>query len=417
MSKRILFLTPQLPFPLHQGTAIRNFGLIEGLAKRGNRIVLASFAEDNQPPVSQTPLPDLCEQVLTCPVPARSEVRRLADLALGRVDMAQRLWSPNFLMMLRDLLAAESFDVIHFEGIEMAAYLPRLAHRLEEQPGTMLIYDAHNCEYALQRRIARQDWQRIERLHAAVYSTIQTKRLERLETDICRRVDHVFAVSGTDGEQLAALEHSTPITAIPNAIQVDDYQQASDQADIPHPALVFTGKMDFRPNVDAVLWFANDILPLVRKQVPDAHFVVVGQKPHARLDGLRDRPDVTMTGFVEQIEPYINAAEVYVAPLRMGSGTRLKLLQAMAMQRAIVSTRLGAEGLEAEDGVHLRLADGAEDFAEAVISLLRDDARRQALGEQALTHVRAHYDWPIIIPEIEAAYRAFEQAPTSAGGR
>jgi sugar transferase (PEP-CTERM/EpsH1 system associated) len=417
MSKRILFLTPQLPFPLYQGTAIRNFGLIDGLAKRGHRITLVSFVEANQPPVADTPLSDLCERVLTCPVPARSKVRRLADLALGRVDMARRLWSAEFLKVLRNLLDAESFDVIHFEGIEMASYLSHVADLVEQQPGTMLIYDAHNCEYALQRRIARQDRQQIRRLHAAVYSTIQAKRLERLEAAICRRVDHVFAVSEADAEQLADLKQGAPITVIPNGIRVDDYQGAEEIADVPHPALVFTGKMDFRPNVDAVLWFAQDILPLVREQVPGAHFVIVGQKPHKRLDLLRSRPAVTLTGFVESVEPFINAADVYVAPLRMGSGTRLKLLQAMAMRRAIVSTRLGAEGLDAEDGVHLRLADIAEAFAQAIVSLLADDERRQALGEQALAHVRAYYDWPVIIPTVEEAYRAFEGSSTSSDGR
>jgi len=417
MSKRILFLTPQLPFPLYQGTAIRNFGLIEGLARRGHRITLLSFVEANQPPVAETPLPSLCEEVLVSPVPVRSRTGRLIDLALGRIDMARRLWSLEFRAVLRALLAVYEFDVIHFEGIEMAAYQPRIADLLDQHPDTMLVYDAHNCEYALQRRIAQQDRQRVERLHAAIYSTIQANRLQRLEAAICRAVDHVFAVSGTDAGQLAALGQLTPITVIPNAIRVDDYQQAGEQADLPHPALVFTGKMDFRPNVDAVLWFANDILPLIRQQIPGVHFVIVGQKPHPRLDSLQGRPDVTLTGFVESIEPYIEAADVYVAPLRMGSGTRLKLLQAMAMRRAIVSTRLGAEGLDAEDGVQLLLADAAEDFARAVVSLLADDTRRQALGEQALAHVRAHYDWPVIIPDVEAAYRAFEEAATSSDGR
>lgn len=402
MSKRILFLTPQLPYPLHQGTAIRNYGLIEGLAVRGHSITLLSFVEANQPPVAETPLVDLCERVATYPVPARATSRRLVDLARGRVDMAERLWAAEFLRLLEQTLTRESFDVLHFEGIEMAAYLPRIAGELTAE--AMLIYDAHNCEYGLQERIAQQDRQQIGRLHAALYSSIQATRLRRLEAHICRTVDHVFAASATDAEQLAALGAQTPLTVIPNGIRVDDYQQDEQAADIPRPALVFTGKMDFRPNVDAVLWFAEEILPLVRMQMPEAHFVVVGQKPHARLAALERRPGVKLTGWVEDIQPYIHAADVYVAPLRMGSGTRLKLLQAMAMRRAIVSTRLGAEGLDVADGQHMRLADTPEAFAQAVSALLADPEQRATLGEQAHTHVRAHYDWSAIIPNVEAVY-------------
>jgi glycosyltransferase involved in cell wall biosynthesis len=162
--------------------------------------------------------------------------------------------------------------------------------------------------------------------------------------------------------------------------------------------------MDYRPNVDAALWFALEVLPRIQRSVPDAHFTVVGQKPHPRLDRLRELPGVTLTGQVPDIRPFIQAADVYVAPLRMGSGTRLKLLEAMAMERAIVSTRLGAEGLEAAAGEALVIADQPGSFASAVVDLLQDAARRQILGRQASALVRARYDWPVIIPRVEAVY-------------
>jgi glycosyltransferase involved in cell wall biosynthesis len=134
------------------------------------------------------------------------------------------------------------------------------------------------------------------------------------------------------------------------------------------------------------------------------HFVIVGKNPHTRLDVLRGRPGVTITGFVPDIRPYIQAADVYVAPLRMGSGTRFKLLEAMAMRRAVVSTRMGAEGLQVKDGHHLLLADAPADFARAVIELLKDDARRAELGANAAGVIRKYYDWEAIIPQVEAAY-------------
>jgi len=402
MSNRILFLTPQLPYPLHQGTTLRNFGLIQGLAKRGHQVGLLSYVEPGQPEVGSTPLADLCDLAETIRPPERSRMDRLRDLARGFADMERRRWSVEFARKLEQILAAHSFDVIHIEGIEMTPYLEILKRAA---PKALLIYDAHNAEYALQKRIAQQDVRRPTRWLAAGYSVIQATRLRSLETRVCRSVDRVIAVSEADAAILGELPHRTPITVIPNAIMSDAYQREETQAaEIPHPAMVFTGKMDFRPNVDAALWFVDHIQPRILEEVGDAHFVVVGQKPHPRLDSLRDRPNVTVTGYVDAIQPYLRAASVYVAPLRMGSGTRLKLLEAMAMGCAIVSTRIGAEGLAVENGVHILLADTAAEFAAAVVSLLHNAELRAILGSRAQMLVREGYDWQAIIPAVESVY-------------
>jgi len=164
--------------------------------------------------------------------------------------------------------------------------------------------------------------------------------------------------------------------------------------------------MDFRPNVDAVLWFARKVLPRVRASVPEVHFVVVGQRPHRRLDVLRGDPAVTLTGWVEDTRPYIAQAAVYVAPLRMGGGTRLKLLEAMAMGKAVITTRLGAEGYPVAGGRELLLADTPADFAAAVVALLRAPERRAELGRVARAFVEQRYDWRVIVPLVEAVYEA-----------
>jgi glycosyltransferase involved in cell wall biosynthesis len=195
--------------------------------------------------------------------------------------------------------------------------------------------------------------------------------------------------------------------------------------------------MDFRPNVDAVSWFAEAIWPRIQTEVPEVRFYAVGQQPHPRLDPLRADPNITLTGWVEKVSPYIAAASVYIAPLRMGSGTRLKLLQAMASNKAIVSTRIGAEGLTdvgpgsaagspsgvqpsvgaATDGRELILVDDndADAFADAVVALLRDPDRRTALGSAARAFVKAHYDWSVIVPHLENVYaQGFRTVPRDA---
>jgi glycosyltransferase involved in cell wall biosynthesis len=404
---RVLFLTPHLPYPPNRGTALRNFGLIEGLAAHGHTIGLASFVEPGQPPLADTPLPDLCETALAVPAPTRTTGQRLRELLAGHADMARRLWSAEFAGALRGMLGREPYDVVQIEGIEMAPYLPIVQ---EAAPGALLIYDAHNAEYALQARIAAQDSRTPRRWPYAIYSLLQTTRLRRFEAATCHAVGHILACSQADADKLRLLGHETPISVIPNAIEVARYQEADlPSADLPHPALVFTGKMDFRPNVDAALWFAEAILPPIQEAIPEAHFVIVGMHPHPRLDPLRERRGITITGEVPDIRPYIREADLYITPLRMGSGTRFKLLEAMAMGKAIVSTRIGAEGLPVEDGQHLLLADEPEPFAEAVVGLLRDAPRAKALGEQGAMLVSKHFDWPGIIPRVEVIYR---QAPT-----
>jgi glycosyltransferase involved in cell wall biosynthesis len=224
-------------------------------------------------------------------------------------------------------------------------------------------------------------------------------------------------VSDADAVALQRLVPGLDVTVVPNGIDIESYATAeritlvvaqpkasSRPASGNNADLVFTGTMDFRPNVDAALWFAQKVLPLVRQEEPGARFVIVGQKPHRRLDVLRERNDVTLTGAVDDTRPYIAQAAIYVVPLRMGGGTRFKILEAAAMGKATVSTALGCEGFPVKNGQELLIADSPREFADAVITLLRDPARRVGLGANSRALANA-YDWKNIIPRMEAVYR------------
>jgi glycosyltransferase involved in cell wall biosynthesis len=162
--------------------------------------------------------------------------------------------------------------------------------------------------------------------------------------------------------------------------------------------------MDFRPNIDAVLWFAREVLPSIREERPQVRFWIVGKDPHPRLAPLQQDPGVVVTGFVDDIRPYIGSAALYVIPLRIGGGTRLKVLEAMAMGKAIVSTTVGCEGFDLEQGQHLAIADEAETFARTVVELLDHAERRGELGQTARQYAAAHYDWQMIVPLLEKVY-------------
>jgi glycosyltransferase involved in cell wall biosynthesis len=191
---------------------------------------------------------------------------------------------------------------------------------------------------------------------------------------------------------------------VPNGVDIQEYAPR-DGVGGAGVELVFTGKMDYRPNVDAALWFADEILPRVRAQAPEARFVVVGQSPHVRLRSLDGRPDVVLTGRVVDVKPYIERACVYVAPLRMGGGTRLKVLQAMAMGKAIVSTSLGCDGIDAQSGRAVWLANAPQEFADAVVRLMHDDTLRRDFGAEARALAVARYDWSQIAPLMEDLYK------------
>jgi glycosyltransferase involved in cell wall biosynthesis len=217
------------------------------------------------------------------------------------------------------------------------------------------------------------------------------------------RVTHTVAMSEADKAALHQVQPNAPITIIPNGVDLATYGSYKGQP-IPYD-LVFTGKMDFRPNIDAVLWFCQHVLPVIQAQRPETTFAIVGQRPHPRLDILRSIEGITITGYVDEVRPYIAGATVYVAPLRVGGGTRLKLMEAMAMGKAIVSTTVGAEGFPVTNGNELILADTPEQFVRAVVTLLEDPARREALGQRGKNLAYSYYGWDALVPKLEALYQ------------
>jgi sugar transferase (PEP-CTERM/EpsH1 system associated) len=411
---RILFLTPQLPYPPHQGTTIRNYNIIANLARR-HEIHLLSFVRSQDEIVRATPLHQHCCSIEGILAPRRSPLKRSLSMFLSPLpDMALRLLSVEFQAKLAAVLRRVPFDVVQIEGIEMAR--PWMDWRISNIQYPISIFDDHNAEYVLQQRAFETDVRQPRRWVAALYSLIQWKKLSRYEATICRLADGVVAVSEADRAALQRLVPGLEVTVIPNGVDTefynDQFPMTNDQSkpghwdlDIGHCSLVFTGKMDFRPNVDAVLWFYREVLPQIRRKVPDTHFYIVGQSPHRRVLRLADHPAVTVTGYVDDVRSYIAGACVYVVPLRIGGGTRLKVLEAMAMGKPIVSTSLGCEGFQGLiPGRELSIADSPEDFAQRVIELLEDASRRERLGQAARRFVEERYDWRLIVPKLEQVY-------------
>ncbi len=400
----ILLLTPQLPYPPQQGTSLRNYHIVRGLAQH-HAVTLLSFLEEGQTadPAAIAPLFQLCQHLETVPAPARSTHQRLQQLLTTRLpDMAHRLYSPAFEAVLQRLLHERQFDIVQVEGIELA----RIMTTIRQHSRASILFDNHNAETELQRRNFLTDLRLPRRWPAAVYSWQQIGRLHQFEQWACETADAVTAVSEPDKTRLQSLvTHSRlPITVIPNCVDVLELAQAVSHFDTPLPYdLLFSGKMDYRPNVDAILWFVNKVWPMVQQKRPQTTLAVVGQKPHARLQRLQNQPGITLTGRVERVQPYLAGARLFIMPFRVGSGTRLKLIEAMAAGKAIVSTPVGVEGFPVRHGQEVWLVETAEAFATAVLHLLHHPDNCRQLGQAAQQFAR-QYDWRVVIPRFNEVY-------------
>ncbi|HEX2184828.1 MAG TPA: glycosyltransferase family 4 protein, partial [Chloroflexota bacterium] len=400
---RILFVTPQLPWPARQGTALRNFHLLQAAAG-AHTVDLLSFDEsgtgggDAPRAIDRLgPLRDLCRRVEAVPVPRRRRHARLRDLLLGWADMERRLWSPAFQSLLAARLASEAYDAVQLEGFEVAGYLlgpsALRAEALGRAPwqrhpsggahgpdggrggagqarrglAPRLIFDDHNAEYQLQDSAWRIDGRRPQRWLRAVYSALQARRLRAREALYCAAADACLAVSEEDAAALEAVVPGLGAVVVPNGVDVGAMPPATPGAE---PEIFFAGKLDYRPNVDACEWLVREILPRVQAEVPAARVVLAGRDPAPEVRALAG-PAVEVTGALSDaaLASRRAAAWVAVVPTRMGSGVRFKALEAMAAGVPLVATPLGAAGSGAVDGEHALIAEDGASFAAAVVCL------------------------------------------------
>jgi glycosyltransferase involved in cell wall biosynthesis len=388
----VLLLLPSVPVPADAGARLRNGALLRALGTQHQVDAVAFGRAADRPGLAS-----LAQRaVVVPPPPARHAARRTLDvLRADWPDMALRQWSPEFLMQVRRALASEDYAVVQAEGIEMARYLAPVDPRRR-------VYDAHNAEFLLQRRASQtaRSWV------GTVYSRLQWRRLERFEGAVVRQSALTLAVSEHDANQFLALAGPRAnVQVVPNAIDVGSFSFRQPQAG-DAPNMLFVGKLDFRPNADAVHWLLHAVLPWLHAEVPTARLFVVGGGPPKWLVRAGQHDDrLAVTGYVADERPYLARSSVLVLPVRMGGGSRLKALVAMASGVPIVSTRLGMEGLEAEPDRHFLRAESAEDWVSALKRLLGDPDLRAHLASNARALVQAEYDVEVLPSRLRRAYR------------
>jgi glycosyltransferase involved in cell wall biosynthesis len=408
---QILFLTQVLPYPLDAGPKVRAYHMLCCLAER-HAVTLVSFVRPDDRPEAVAHLREFCRGVHTVPM-RRSLARNLQAAAKGLLtglpmvvardevaEMAARL----------DVLTRETaFDVVHADQLSMAGYGRQAARaaaatRRGVPPRTLL--DEHNAIYRLTERMAATERRPLRRLLMAR----EARAFQRYEAAMLRSYDAVLTVSEEDRAQLAALcglpaaVCERKFSAIP--ICVDPQQTAV----VPRrpdgvPTILHLGTMFWPPNVTAMRWFVNEVLPLVWERVPGARFVIAGKNPPPEVAALAADPRIQVTGYVADPAPLLAEADAFVVPLLAGGGMRVKILDAWCWGLPVVATPIGAEGIEMHDGVDILLAGEAPAFADATVRLLTDPQCNASLRAAGRAWVEQRYAHQTVYNRVEEIYR------------
>jgi len=388
---------------------MRSLQIVSDLARRHQVTVVTTHGPGDDPDGLAREL-SRCQQVISIPYVPPKRGSAAFPGAVARSWLSSYpvdLWKwrvPEVRRQVRTLVDSGAVDLCVTDFLFAAANVPMGG------PVPVVLFE-HNVEYLIWQRLCALESSRWKR---ALFE-LEWRKLRAREADACRLADLTIAVSEDDRRRLEAVAPGIRATSIPTGVDTN-YFTPNGCTERPD-RLVFSGSMDWHPNEDAVLHFADAILPRIRAEIPGVTLTVVGRNPTARLREIALRAEIIVTGTVEDVRPSIAEAAVYVVPLRAGGGTRLKIFEALAMAKPVVSTTVGAEGLALEPGRHFVAADDPRDFADAVVGLLRDPQRRNALGQAGRDLVEAHYSWPTVVREFEerceevVALHAHEQGP------
>ncbi|WP_167285037.1 glycosyltransferase family 4 protein [Marilutibacter alkalisoli] len=383
---RIIALTSRLPFPPREGHQLRSWHLLKALAAR-HEVTLLSFVRRDDDLAGLDCLRKTFKAVHVFPIPSEhSGVSRARALLRGVGGADPFVVAKYASDAMRDTLRqlAVDADAVHFD------MLPLFAHVDCVPDGVPTVLNAHNVEHVLLEKRLGIESNPLRRWFIAT----QIGRLRAFERAACRRAQLILACSTDDAACLQALAPDTAIRVTPNGVDLDGNAPAT-TAPAHGARMVFVGQMGWFPNRDGVEWFMGEVLPNIVAARPDADFVLVG-KPEGLAVPANLRRHVTLAGFVPDLRPIVHDAAIYVVPLRAGSGTRLKVLEAMALGKAIVTTRIGSEGIALRDGEDAMFADDAGDFARAVLELMDDPMKIARLGSFARGCAERHYGWDAI---------------------
>ena len=392
---KILFLSPTVPYPLTDGGRIRVYNLLKYIAQENEVTLLTLETQptdvDSISNIQQFGInTHLVKHLHT--LPRITLTTLIAALFRKKPITVARYNIPAYRKKLQELLASEDFDLVHYEMFHTAQF-----HTESDLPSVL---SQQNVDSAIWHRLTDETTNIFYKL---AYWT-QRNAFQRYERIISPKFDALTCTSDIDAAVFGQHCPDDVVQVIPNGVDTTHFVPDYESADTAH--LIYIGSMDWYPNEDAVSFFVDEVLPIIRNSVSDVKLTIVGGNPSEWIQRLADMEGVVVTGRVPEIKPYFSAATVFVVPLRIGSGTRLKILEALAMGKAVVSTTVGAEGLSLQNGEEIMIADEPNHFADAVIHLLTDTELRKKIGENGRKRVEQDYDWQNIGKKLLTVYES-----------
>lgn len=394
---RILVVDEEVPFPLNSGKRLRTFNLLKHLAQR-HEIVFVCRQHEGIKGVDPQALEEVGIRTILVPHPIRQKagakfyVALAANLFSSYPYVVTSHYSKPLIKSIWREIELKPFDLLHCEwtpyAVNLRPFLP-----------TPSVDVAHNVESRIWRRYFEVEPNPPKK----AYIYLQWKKMEQFERKVFSLFTRTVAVSDQDKAVIAQWTSEDRIAVVPNGVDVD-YFNPSGIPQQPH-SLVFTGALDWRPNVDCMLYFLDEIWPVVLQSFPHSSLTIVGRRPIAALqDRVSGVQSIKLTGTVDDVRPYMEKATVYIVPLRVGGGSRLKILEAFSMRKAVVATSIGAEGIEAVPGEHLLIADDTQSFAAAITHLFQDHELRIRLGTAGRSLVEKKYQWKTLAEKLERVW-------------
>jgi len=384
---RILFVASRFPYPPIQGDRVRAYHHLRVLSQQ-HRITLIAPAPEGDQARGLTAIEPFCEQIHVIVTPVWRRLLQLARAPFTSLPLQTLyLFSPGTRVKARQLLERELFDLVHVQLVRMAP----VGACMDGIPKVMDFIDALSLN--MSRRSQR------ERGLMAWVMSMEAQRVHHYERELTQQYDQLVVSSPLDRDAIGDYDN---IHVIPNGVSIEEFpfvdgERASD-------AIIFTGRMGYFPNADAAVWFARQVLPLVRRRLPHVQFSIVGADPTPEVQALAREPCVSVAGYVSSIQRYLHQATIAVAPMWAGSGMQFKVIEAMCSGTPVVATPYALGGIEACHGEHLLVGEDAESFADQVVRLLEDRELRHHLAYSARRLVEAKYTWERAVAMLEDVY-------------
>jgi polysaccharide biosynthesis protein PslH len=406
---RVLYISVAYPLPANNGSKMRLWAVLRAMASVGHQVTLAAFAEPGEADGTGEELATVCKDSDVVPLhyarlsTGGNYLGRLRGIFSSAPFTIARFRSKDMRLRLERRVRDRSFDVVVCDNVYAAINMPA---------GTSpIVMNSQNVEYLILQRYAEQEKNPLK----ALYARLEATKVRHFEAAMYRRSACAMACSQVDVELVRQLCPGLKAFVAPNVVDVREYEIQAEEDPL---TIVYQGGMDWFPNRDALEYFVRQVFPLVQKEVPRVRLIAAGRNPAPEFCArFGDVDALEFTGTLPDLRPVIAKAAVAVIPLRIGSGTRLKILEGGAMRKAMVSTSIGAEGLDFEPGKEILIADDPAEFAGHVVELLRDPARRRMLGEAARTRVLQDYGRATLERSIMNALGSLEQPIGTEAGK